>query len=421
MSRSLKVRPDRIEEIKFAVKRNGFPRQQDLAEDLKISLATLSSYLNGRPVDYCNFVDISERLGQDWQTLADLSDNGIARKESTLAIAPDLHPFIYIKRPAIEENAYEELRRSGALVRVKAPQLMGKTSLLIRLMERVRKQGDRVAYINLNLAKKDDLEDIDCFFKWFCIVTGQALGLENRIKDYWDEEFSTSKVDCTDYFEKYLLSQNDFPLILCLDEVERIFPYQGVAQEFLGLLRAWHEQAKVRPIWGKIRLVLAHSTEVYVPLNINESPFNVGLSVELPEFNEAQILELTRLHELNWTEQEVRQLMAIVGGHPYLVERALSQLKGDKNKTLEELLDSAVLDSGIYGNHLRHLWNAIAPKEELLKALKAVCFAFHPVRLDSFSSFQLDSLGVILIQKDGAIVRCNLYRQYFSDRLGERQ
>ena len=74
MSRSLRIHPDYIHKVKLAVKRNGYPRQKDLAEDLQISLATVSNYLNGKPVDYLNFLEISTSLGQEWKAIASFSE-----------------------------------------------------------------------------------------------------------------------------------------------------------------------------------------------------------------------------------------------------------------------------------------------------------------------------------------------------------
>ncbi len=50
-----------------------------------------------------------------------------------------------------------------------------------------------------------------------------------------------------------------------------------------------HEQGKNNPDWQRLRLIIVHSKEVYIPLNINQSPFNVGLGIELPEFNLEQV------------------------------------------------------------------------------------------------------------------------------------
>lgn len=428
MSRSLRVHPDYVSTVKSAVKRNGYPRQKDLAEELMISLSTLGAYLNGRAVDILNFQEISERLGQDWKAIALFPDtldhttsvNG--EEDATRVITDDFEdesPLIYVKRPPIEELCYETLKSPGALVRIKAPSLMGKTLLMAKVLDRVAQDGYQKAYLNLHLANRTDLINVDGFFKWFCISVGQSLGIPNRLAEYWDEEFSTSKVDCTEYFEKYLLPEAGSPVVLCLDEVDRVFPYREVASEFLGLLRAWHERGKVEKVWQRLRLVVVHSTEVYIPLNINESPFNVGLPLELPEFTLSQVQELARQHGQNWSQSLVEQLMEMVGGHPYLVDQAFSyyQLKG--KGSLESLLQTAPTDAGIYANHLRHLWRILQQHPDLAKALLKVVEADSPMRLESLQAYKLYSMGLVKKQGNEVRLSCDLYRQYFRERLGE--
>ncbi|NET59671.1 MAG: hypothetical protein F6K47_27035 [Symploca sp. SIO2E6] len=65
MPRSLKVAPRCITRVKFAVQRNGFPSQKALAMETGLALSTVKKFLNGKPVDYLNFVEISEKLGLD--------------------------------------------------------------------------------------------------------------------------------------------------------------------------------------------------------------------------------------------------------------------------------------------------------------------------------------------------------------------
>src|SRR3712207_7539285 len=67
MPRSLKLRPDCIPTIKSTLLRNGFPSQRILAEHLEIAQSTVSSFLNGKPVDYLNFLELCRVLGQEWQ------------------------------------------------------------------------------------------------------------------------------------------------------------------------------------------------------------------------------------------------------------------------------------------------------------------------------------------------------------------
>ncbi|MEC4818903.1 MAG: NB-ARC domain-containing protein [Scytonema sp. PMC 1069.18] len=73
MSRSLKVYKGCIEQVKLAVKRNGFPSQRALAENAGLSLATVSNFLTGRPVDRASFVELCQILALECEQIAQLN------------------------------------------------------------------------------------------------------------------------------------------------------------------------------------------------------------------------------------------------------------------------------------------------------------------------------------------------------------
>ncbi|HAJ63893.1 MAG TPA: hypothetical protein DCP31_35525, partial [Cyanobacteria bacterium UBA8543] len=189
-------------------------------------------------------------------------------------------PF-YVERPPIESNCYNEIEEPGALIRIKALRQMGKTSLTNRILAHARSQNYRTVRLNLRQAERAVLSNLDKFLRWFCANVSSQLHLEPMLDPYWDETLMGSMISCTTYFQAYLLEQIDSPLVLSLDEVEWIFEYPDIAQDFFPLLRNWYEEANNLEIWQRLRLVVVHSTEVYIPLKIHQSPFNVGLSVEL--------------------------------------------------------------------------------------------------------------------------------------------
>ncbi|MBD2001008.1 AAA-like domain-containing protein [Leptolyngbya sp. FACHB-541] len=327
----------------------------------------------------------------------------------------DLASVFYVEREPIEADCYEAIARSGALIRIKAPRQMGKTSLLSRILQQAKELDYLTVPLSFQLADTAVFADLDKFLRWFCASIGRRLRLPNRLNDYWDEIFG-SKDNCTAYFEEYLLTEINSPLALGLDEVDCVFQHPEIAADFFGLLRAWHEDSKSRDLWKKLRLVVVHSTEVYIPLNINQSPFNVGLPIELPEFTPAQVLDLAKRHGLNWSLDQVEQLMNMVGGHPYLVRVALYQITRGET-SLTELLQSAPTGAGLYGDHLRrHLWN-LEQHPELAKAVKVAIASPDPVRLESVQAFQLHSMGLVHLKGNDVQPRCDLYRRYFSDRL----
>ncbi len=337
-----------------------------------------------------------------------------------------LDSVFYVERLPIESRCYETIIQPGALIRIKAPRQMGKTSLLDRIVDRAAKQGYQTVRLNLLQAEGVAFSNLDKFLRWFCACVSHKLRLPSQLNDYWDEDRG-SIVNCTTYFEAHLLEQIDSPLVLALDEVDRVFQSPEIAQGFFPMLRSWHEEAKTIDSWEYLRLVVVHSTEDYGPLDINQSPFNVGLPIELTEFTSEQIEDLARRHKLDWATQvgaqDLAPLLAMVGGHPYLVRLALYHLaqppltKGGKWGGLEKLLQDAPTDAGIYEEHLRRHWLTLKENPELAAALKEVVTATEPVRLETMQAYKLYRMGLIKRIGDRVTPRCQLYQQYFRERL----
>jgi transcriptional regulator with XRE-family HTH domain len=594
MPRSLRVREECIRAVKSCLLRNGFPSQKILAEDLGMAQSTVSHFLNGKPVDYANFIEICRGLGQEWRDIADFeansdpeevllvrakvailfegfpSDrnanaNALTTSHNTLSqqlhqalsagghevffinkssdsrsylkrcdylllliseesaasemvleqvqLAKELHnitarkpaiflevntplsfdllsyfagiqPWLwrgagdsfkllsqiltiikegrtsltadhelavewhaitstkqsiiqpqpaaapelpggqveltscfYIDRPPIESRCYETIAQPGALIRIKAPRQMGKTSLMARILHHAEQQGSRTVALSFQLANRKIFANSDTFLQWFCASIGQELGMLEQLPKCWQlADLIGSNQCCKAYFEQYLLSESSRPLTLGLDESDRLFESPEIADDFFGLLRALHEEAKRRDIWKKLRLIVVHSTEVYIPMDVNKSPFNVGLPIDLPEFNSQQVQDLAKRHGLNWSDGEVVELMGLVGGHPYLVRLAMYRISR-QDVSFNQLVKLPPTEAGIYSDHLRrHLWN-LEKYSELMEAMREVVSVSQPVRLRSELGFKLNSMGLVKLEGNNYIPRCRLYEEYFRDRL----
>lgn len=327
-----------------------------------------------------------------------------------------LDSAFYVERPPIEERCYEAITRPGALIRIKAPRQMGKSSLMIRIMDHAIKQGCRAVSLNFQAAGGQALTSLDNFLRWFCARISRRLNLADRVEDYWQGAFGSND-KCSDYFELYLLEEVNCPLVICLDEVDEVFQHPTIAEDFFALLRAWHEDSKIHSGWRNLRVVITHSKEVYIPLNINRSPFNVGVPVELPQLNLDQVVDLAQRHALEWSDAQAKQLMKMVGGHPYLVRVALYGI-ARSDITLEQLLEIAPTQEWTYSDHLnRHLHN-LQENENLLAAMKQVITADKPVRIPTMEAFKLAGMGLVRFQGNDVVPLCNLYRQYFREMLG---
>ncbi|MEO0769416.1 MAG: AAA-like domain-containing protein, partial [Cyanobacteria bacterium J06649_4] len=248
----------------------------------------------------------------------------------------------YIQRPPIEKHCYEAIVQQGALIRIKAPKQMGKTLLMTKILLCAQKHRHHTVVVSLRLADGHVFENLDRFLQWFCAVICDQLELSVDLEKNWKPIFG-SNYNCTQFLGRTLLSQLSNPVVIALDDVDVLFEHPQIASDFLGLLRAWSEKAKhsvaQNDPWHLLKLLVIHSTEVYIPLHQHQSPFNVGLSVELPDFTSQQVMNLAALYGVSWTEAEVDSIMALIGGKPNLIRLSLDWVL-ENSTSVEEIIDN---------------------------------------------------------------------------------
>jgi AAA-like domain len=326
----------------------------------------------------------------------------------------------YILRPPTETQVYAEVLQPGALIRIRAPEKWGKTSLMERVLAQAKTYGYQTVRLNFQQANTEVLADLQRFLRWFCANVTQQLQLTAQLDDYWDKDLG-SNVSCTNYLQGGVLAQVETPLVIAMDNTHRLFEYPAIAQDFLPLLRVWHEEARNLTSWAKLRLVVVYSTEVYIPLQLHQSPFNVGLPVRLQNFSLLQTQEFARRHGLSSLTNEpglsdLQQLHTLVDGHPYLLHLAFYRIsRGDLEMT--PLLADAAKQTGIYSDHLRNYLLTLQADPELAAAFQQVIMADVAVSLPTIAAYKLESMGLVRLDGDLVVSRCELYRLYFRDRL----
>jgi hypothetical protein len=141
------------------------------------------------------------------------------------------------------------------------------------------------------------------------------------------------------------------------------------------------------------------------------------LTVELQEFNIEEVGELVQQYQLPWNSKEIRELFNLVGGHPYLIKEALEQI-AQQRLTLEQILQIAHTEAGLYGDHLRRQMLNLEQNPQLLEAMKQVIATNIPVPLTATQRFQLHRMGLVHLEGSKVRIRCELYKKYFCDCFG---
>ncbi len=329
----------------------------------------------------------------------------------------------YSERPEIEEACYRNIQELGALLRIKAAKSMGKTWLMRRIVEKGRSYNYRNAVLSFNsFLNKSISEDIDKFLKAFCISITKELGLTHDVEKYW-QGLETSIEKATDYFQRCILDNDEAPLLLALNHVDAVFEKPVIAQDFCQMLRNWHEFARQGDykshIWERLRLIIVHSTDVYAAFNINASPLSgVGMVVRLPELNTKQVKTWIEHHNLNFDENQIQQLIILLGGHPFLLKRAINYFE-TYNPLFTEFISNAATLDGPFDGHLKELLEILNNQPLLKKGFRQVVQQSmnQPIKLNIDVARKLCCLGLTKWQHNNLVVRCQLYYDFFHNHL----
>ena len=325
-----------------------------------------------------------------------------------------LSDAFYIERQSDQDVRYE-IVHPGRTITMTGPRQVGKTSLLIRAVQTaMQAHKAQVVYLDLQTVRQETLVEQDLFFQELASFIVDELDLElETVEKVWESRLAPGR-KLTKLMDQIVLSTSEQPLILALDEVDRLLLTDFHA-DFFSLLRSWHNLRSRNPRWEQFTLLMAISTEPYLLIDdMQQSPFNVGLMLYLDDFDEEQVRTLNGRYQSPLSDQEISQLYQLLNGHPYLTRVAFYAIAKD-DLTLAELLATVGHENNPFTPHLRYQRQLVASVPELREALRQV-LRDNQCR-DELARYRLLKAGLIKQKGTTVSYRCDLYREYFAKAL----
>jgi hypothetical protein len=87
---TLRVQQHCLNQVKLELRRKGFSSQRSLAKDTQFTLATVSNFLTGKPVEKKTFEELCHRLSLDWQEIAALNYEISSPPKDKTPVTPEL-------------------------------------------------------------------------------------------------------------------------------------------------------------------------------------------------------------------------------------------------------------------------------------------------------------------------------------------
>lgn len=323
-------------------------------------------------------------------------------------------PF-YVSRPG-DAACRAAISRGDSIVLVKGAHQTGKTSLLARAAEHARGEGFQVVVTHCQLLNQEQLGSPQKFVETLTLGLVEKLELDLDRAALWDARYGP--ILNFRRFVRNTLAESDRPLLWVLDEVDRLFQ-SPFSTEVFSLFRSWHNERALEPSgpWRRLTLAIAYATEAHLMVSdLNHSPFNVGTRLELGDFTPAQVEDLNLRHGRPLAgEHELYGLTSLVGGHPYLIRRALLEL-ADSGIAIGDLLRAAELESGPFTDYLQRALGPVLRDADLCTAVRDVLDGRGCRSEESF--FRLRSAGVLMGETmNAATIRCRLYARYLERAL----
>ncbi len=335
--------------------------------------------------------------------------------ESPEGTMPHQSPF-YIERETDHEAMQALCEMNGVTITIKGPRQMGKSSLLNRLMADGSNHGMKTAFIDFQMIENSAIENADIFYRQFCSLLSWEFEVEDRTEEFWKNPLGQVQ-KTTNYVTKHLLKElPETKLLLAMDEVERMFtsPFRS---DFFSMLRSWHNNRARGGDWTRFNMALVTSTEPYQLIaDLNQSPFNVGVVVELKDFTSAQVVDLNQRHGNPLSVEQVAKISELLGGHPYLTRKAL-YLVASKRATFDTIVKNACEDDGSFGDHLRNHLFRMSDQLELKSGLMQVIK--HHRCADEHVFFRLRGAGLVRRVGNDVLPRNALYAEYFGRRIND--
>ena len=273
----------------------------------------------------------------------------------------------YIKRKS-DEVLYDYIKASEYCY-VFAPRQFGKSSMRVRISNRLEDEGHICTNIDLTSIGSTDI-DAEKWYYSFLSKIAKNLKLKRIIfKKWWDENKSATLIDrFSQFIDEFAFKDSKCKLIIFIDEIDSLLNQNYMStDDFFAVIRTFYNNRADDERYNNLVFILIGvATADDLMKDKTRTPFNISKAIYLQplSLSDAKKILIKGLGGKNVDSFEIlTRIFYWTGGHPYLTQKVCLEIQRkevnrikDIDKTIKEIfLDKKSTDHNIQSVEARIL------------------------------------------------------------------